>query len=98
MQPQEKIITRKFLFLILGWDTERMKANNTNGSTMLHLTKEGIEKHLIPIPALNEQKSIVKAIEEEMDLVSANKRLIEIFEQKIKTKIGEVWGVKTIRN
>jgi hypothetical protein len=23
-----------------------------------------------------------------------NKRLVEIFEQKIKTKISEVWGVK----
>ena len=27
-----------------------------------------------------------------MQLISANKRLIELFEQKI--KIGEVWGVK----
>lgn len=37
---------------------------------------------------------IVNAIEEELQLVNANKRLIEIFELKIKTKIGEVWGVK----
>ena len=29
-----------------------------------------------------------------MQLVNSNKRLVEIFEQKIKTKIGEVWGVK----
>jgi hypothetical protein len=29
-----------------------------------------------------------------MQLVNANKRLIKIFEQKIKTKIGEIWGVK----
>jgi hypothetical protein len=27
-------------------------------------------------------------------LVNANKRLFEIFEQKIKRQIGEVWGVK----
>ncbi|QQS66832.1 MAG: restriction endonuclease subunit S [Chlorobiota bacterium] len=52
------------------------------------------EKIEIPFPSLEEQQTIVKAIEEEMQLVNANKRLIEIFEQKIKTKIGEVWGVK----
>jgi type I restriction enzyme M protein len=53
-----------------------------------------IVKIQIPVPPIEEQQSIVKAIEEEMQLVNANKRLIEIFEQKIKTKIGEVWGVK----
>ncbi|MBL0332269.1 MAG: hypothetical protein IPP65_05465 [Chlorobi bacterium] len=48
----------------------------------------------IPLPSIYEQQTIVNAIEEEIQLVKANKRLIEIFEQKIKTKIGEVWGVK----
>lgn len=53
-----------------------------------------IVKIQIPVPTLEEQQTIVKAIEEEMQLVNANKRLIEIFEQKIKDKISEVWGVK----
>ena len=48
----------------------------------------------IPLPSIEEQLTIIKAIEEELHLVNANKRLIEIFEQKIKTKISEVWGVK----
>ena len=39
-------------------------------------------------------RTSIKTIEEEMQLVNANKRLIEIFEQKIKAKIGEVWGVR----
>jgi hypothetical protein len=46
------------------------------------------------LPSLEEQQTIVKAIEEDMQLVNANKRLVEIFEEKIKRKIGEVWGVK----
>jgi type I restriction enzyme M protein len=45
----------------------------------------------IPLPPIEEQQAIVQAIEEEMQLVNANKRLIEIFEQKIKDKISEVW-------
>ena len=29
-----------------------------------------------------------------MKLINANKRFIQLFEQKIKNKINEVWGVK----
>lgn len=53
-----------------------------------------IVKIRIPVPSIEEQQAIVIGIEEEMQLVSTNKRIIEIFEQKIKTKISEVWGVK----
>ena len=35
---------------------------------------------------------IVAQIEDEQEMVNANKKLIEIYEQKIKDKIGEVWG------
>ena len=47
----------------------------------------------VPIPSIEEQQTIVKSIEEEIHLVNANKCIIEIFEQKIKDKIDEVWGV-----
>jgi type I restriction enzyme S subunit len=48
----------------------------------------------IPLPPLQEQTEVVKLIEQEQQLVSSNKQLITIFEQKIKDKINEVWGVK----
>jgi restriction endonuclease S subunit len=47
---------------------------------------------LIPLPPLPIQQEIVAKIEEEQKIVNANKRLIEIYEQKIKDTIGEVWG------
>lgn len=46
----------------------------------------------IPLPPLDIQKQIVSRIEEEQLLVDANKKLIEIYQGKIKEKIGEVWG------
>lgn len=49
----------------------------------------------IPLPPLKVQKQIVAEIEEEQKLVEANKKLIEIFEDKIKAKIAEVWGYET---
>lgn len=48
----------------------------------------------ISIPNLNEQNHIVERIEQEQALVNSNKQLITLFEQKIKDRINEIWGVK----
>ena len=44
----------------------------------------------IPLPHLSIQKEIVAQIEAKQEIVNANKKLIEIYEKKIKEKIGEV--------
>lgn len=46
------------------------------------------------MPNINTQHQIVAQIEKEQALVNANKQLIEIFEQKIKDRIAEVWGAE----
>jgi len=46
----------------------------------------------ILIPDLKIQEKIVEKIESERKIVEQNKKLIEIFEKKIKDKIDEVWG------
>lgn len=45
----------------------------------------------IPLPPLEVQKEIVARINQEQELVNANKELIKIFEQKIKTEIAKLW-------
>lgn len=46
----------------------------------------------VPLPSLEIQKQLVAQIEEEQKIVEANKKLIEIYEGKIKAKIAGVWG------
>ena len=46
----------------------------------------------IHLPSLSIQQEIVTQIESEQEMVNTNKKLIEVFEQKIKDKISEVWG------
>lgn len=53
-----------------------------------------IKQIVVPVPPIKTQESIISQITKEMDIVNQNKRLIEIFEQKIKDKIAEVWGVE----
>jgi len=46
----------------------------------------------IPLPSIEIQKKIVVEIKEEQKMIETNKELIELFEQKIKDKISELWG------
>lgn len=45
-----------------------------------------------PVISVEAQMEILKRVGEEMSIVNQNKRLIEIFQQKISDKIAEVWG------
>ncbi|MBK9719506.1 MAG: N-6 DNA methylase [Saprospiraceae bacterium] len=89
---EEKINKRYGYFFLLSI-ADKIK-NDGHGATVKGVTRDYVKDIKVPLPSLEEQQTIVKAIEEELQLVNANKRLIEIFELKIKTKIGEVWGVK----
>lgn len=62
------------------------------GCAQPKINQDKINKIPIPLPSLDVQTEIVARIEEEQKLVDANKKLIELFEGRIKEKIAEVWG------
>ena len=76
-----------FLFM-LGFDLSTI--SNSAGIPLIN--NGDIRNVDIPFPSLKIQHQIVKQISEEIEIVEQNKRLIKIFEQKIKDKICEVWG------
>jgi type I restriction enzyme M protein len=88
--PNEKMNSRFLYFFCLGYN---FKLHDT-GVTIPSLTKTELLTIKIPLPILEEQNEIVKVVEDELKLVSSSKQLIAIFEQKIKDKINEIWGVK----
>ena len=62
------------------------------GVAQFNLSLKQVSQILIPQVEKEIQKQIVSKIEEERRLVNANKKLIELFEQKIKDRIAKVWG------
>ena len=56
------------------------------------VTQKYVADLTMPLPTIEVQQTIVDSLNEEMTIVEQNKRLIELFEQKIKDKISEVWG------
>lgn len=75
---------------VYGFDGIERLASGSGGQIELGLTT--IKAMEIPLPSLEEQKQIVAVLEAEQKLIDANKKLIEIYTQKIKSKIAEVWG------
>lgn len=46
----------------------------------------------VPVPSLDEQARVVSTLNSERPLVQSNRKLMEIFEAKIKAKLDEIWG------
>ena len=84
-------IDRDFLYYILLGLSETIKTQG-HGIAMIHTTKGDMEKMLIPLPPIEIQKEIAFKTNEEAQIVGQNYRLIEIFQQKIRDRINEVWG------
>ena len=61
--PNADLILKKYLFYLLAWDTEALKAEQGTGSTMMHVGKGSIEKRSLPVPSLAEQARIVAILD-----------------------------------
>lgn len=62
------------------------------GVAQSNLSLTQVSNFKIPLPPIEIQREIVAELEAEQKLIDANKKLIEIYQQKIKSKIAEVWG------
>ena len=86
-----KEILPEYLYHILT----SLKENTNNqavGAVFRNLTTEQLKTFSIPIPSLEIQQSIVERIESERQIIDGNKKLIEIYTQKIQDRINKIWG------
>lgn len=75
IEHNSKFLDRNFHYYLLDNVTTRMK-NESHGSTMLHVTKGGMEKLLIQLPPLKEQQKIAKilgTVDEKLTVLSEKK-------------------------
>ena len=63
---------------------------------MPKLNRKDLMGYEIPLPPLDVQCRIVAELEAERELVEANRKLMEMFEEKIQAKLAEVWGEEDI--
>jgi len=86
-------IDKNYLKNILNTDFLRsVVLSKSSTSTMPFISGKELKLITVPLPSIKTQRQIVSQIEKEQTLVNGNKKLIEIFEQKIKDRIAKVWG------
>lgn len=79
-------------FLFLSDFIGSQIANILSGSAQPQLPIRSLVNLQIPMPTIETQQQIVSKIEKEIAIVDQNELLIEIFEEKIKDRIAEIWG------
>ncbi len=87
------IILPKYLVAALNTDLvqEQIK-KSTMGVGVPKLALSRIADISIPLPPIETQRKIVAELDSERQLIDANKKIIEIYQQKIKSKLAEIWG------
>ena len=93
IRPHDDKYRPKFLWYLLNQYRldglyKQFMRQNINGL----FNREELKILKMPLVPLETQDDIIKSLDRQGELVNANKQLIEIFEQKIKDKINEVWG------
>ncbi len=86
----DKKYIKKFLYYALKMSVDEVEDNLHGGVGLVHITKGNLEKIKIPLPSIAIQKQLVTEAGKEEEIITANKKLIEIMEQKIKKVISEI--------
>lgn len=89
--PSEGIIDPSFLYFQMKGMYQSIRdinGDNQRGGLNMPL----IRNLDLYVPPIEIQREIVAKLEAEQQLVDANKKLIEIYQQKIKSKLAEIWG------
>ena len=89
---KKQIINKYFWTFSRSEDYWNQAKKLVSGGGQPQFNANVITKIKIPLPPLDIQKQIVSRIEDEQNIVDANKKLIELYQGKIKEKIDEVWG------
>ncbi|MGB9543948.1 restriction endonuclease subunit S [Vibrio harveyi] len=71
-------VDKNFLYAILDFETEKMKAQSANGLGLLHITKGAIENWKCTFPKQKEQKKIADCLSSMDDLIAENAKKLDL--------------------
>lgn len=90
---KNEIVTNQFMYYVLNDKTFVDYVEEKSKSLMQpNLSINDLKMFKVPIPSMEIQNSIVEKIETENKIIEGNKKLIEIYTQKIQNRINVIWG------
>ena len=92
-----KFLDRDFTLQILEADKAKLLAN-TNGSTMIHVTKKDMESKVIPLPIIEEQKQIGLYLTKFDTLIALYERKLKLLSRVKKYFLDNLFAEKKYPN
>ena len=74
----------------LFYDIQKQKLVTGGGQPQFNANV--MKKLIVPVPNILEQEMIIEKVNEERNIIEGNKKLIEIYTQKIQDRINKIWG------
>lgn len=74
---ERKGTDRNFLYIVLDWETGKIKAQQANGLGLLHITKSAIEEWKCRIPEINEQRKIAEGLSSVSKLITIQEHRLD---------------------
>ncbi|MDU6268150.1 MAG: restriction endonuclease subunit S, partial [Streptococcus mitis] len=87
------ILDKYYFYTFLEKDKDRIK-QNTNGSTMVHITKGMMEERVLTFPSLPEQTAIGFFFQDIDQLISLQQRKLEVLKEQKKTYLKLLFPAK----
>lgn len=92
IRPSTKVDSR-FIACLLASPFVMIQADKAaTGVAQKTVSLKSLRSFVVPLPHLDVQRRIVAGIDAERAIVDVNRKLVEIYEQKIQSKLAEIWG------
>lgn len=92
LRSKPGIIPKLYSKLFLSKDFNSEVLKGIQGAQLPRVGYELFSKIMIPFPPVEIQQNISSSLDIEEQIISFNRDLIKLFEQKIKARIARVWG------
>ncbi|MEI6153739.1 MAG: restriction endonuclease subunit S [Deltaproteobacteria bacterium] len=91
VEPKSNVVDKKYFKYVLRYSIEKM-SQFTHGSTMKHIVREDFLKHNIPLPPIEDQKRVVRILDQAGTLCQKRKQAIEFLDDYLKSVFLEMFG------
>lgn len=92
MLPKNEDIDPIFAYYSLERIVPQIESKAHGSGGLVHITKRELNNFTIPLPPIEVQHEIVAELEAEQKLIDSNKKLIEVYQRKVRSKLAEIWG------
>ena len=73
-----------------NYDSQKQKL--VTGGAQPQFNANVMTRIIVPIPTLQVQEQIIEKVNQQRQIIEGNKKLIEIYNQKIQDRIKKIWG------